>query len=759
LKNLYVSTVFFLVVFLAFLPAPAIANDSHSYWLDSQAQSWQALQAELKSDFSVQTSLPLTGGTFWHVLSVDEAQAFKAVIDFESTSVIGEFSHFVLDASENLVMTLNGGIQSKESNPYFLRHGRDVDLPAGEYLIITKLTSPFLLAQPKPSLYEPMEYRSSIKVGNTLTLLGLGVFLALGVYYIVLGLMRRQRTDYLYAVFILCNLIYNATALNVFSDVSGLTVFYSIGLPIMLSNIAYVAFVMSLLGINKQRHPYLFRTGQVAIGVMATFWLIVPFNLQMSLEFARYGVGIFALYGFTSGILLTIQGSKIARYYLIANIAFIIPALLSILLQSVSAGTMFIEHLGLFAVAVEVILLSLVLSYQLSMVYKEKSASLIATENALITAESAVKAKERFIANVSHELRTPLNAIQGSIELLNQNPKAEDQREHLQVIEHSSSFLLFLINDILDLAKLNANMLTLEKTPVQLRTLLSDISKIYSQPFAHSQSCDFALNIDDNIPESVMCDEKRLEQVLANLLSNAFKFTEQGEVTLNVQLETDDRIAFSVSDTGIGIANEDLASMFIAFTQADSSTSRKFGGTGLGLSIASKITSLMGGNLEAHSVVGEGSTFHFSLPLELPEPEALSTLNPNSESESNVRFAGKTAWVIDDNLVNLKVATGLLETLGCSTQFYSDARPAIEEVKSTNHYPDIIIMDVQMPEIDGLMATREIRKLGLDQPIIGFTANSSEDDLHQCLKAGMNDILVKPVTRKKLSDMLGKWLI
>jgi CheY-like chemotaxis protein len=168
---------------------------------------------------------------------------------------------------------------------------------------------------------------------------------------------------------------------------------------------------------------------------------------------------------------------------------------------------------------------------------------------------------------------------------------------------------------------------------------------------------------------------------------------------------------------------------------------------------------MMGGNLEAQSVIGEGSTFHFSLPFEHPAPEALSTQNPNSESESIVRFAGKTAWVIDDNLVNLKVATGLLETLGCSTQSYSDARPAIEKVKSTNHYPDIIIMDVQMPEIDGLMATREIRKLGLNKPIIGFTANSSEDDLNLCLVAGMNDILVKPVTRKKLSDMLGKWLI
>lgn len=752
------ATLFILTVFVVFLPISGMAEDQPNYWLSSDATSLQEILSEIDQAEPRSSSLPLTGGTFWHVINVSDEIKTNYVIDFESSSVIGEFTHYLLNAEGQILTTLTGGIQNTEINPYFLRHGRNITLTNESYLIVTELTSPFLLAQPKPRLFNPTEYQRSIKVGNAITLLGLGVFLALGAYYTVLGVMRRQRTDFLYAIFILCNLVYNATALNVLSDLFGSTSFYSIGLPIMLSNITYVAFVMSLLGITRQRHTWLYKTGKAAIWIMAAFWLFVPFMLEMSLEFARYGVGIFALFGLLSGLTLTIKGSKIARYYLIANIAFFIPALLSIMLQSVSAGTMFIEHLGLFAVAVEVILISLVLSYQLSMVYREKSANLLATENALQTAELAVKAKERFIANVSHELRTPLNAIQGSIELLNQNPSASEQREHLQVIEHSSSFLLFLINDILDLAKLNANMLSVEKAPIRLHALLSDISKIYSQQFTQSKECDFVLNIGDNVPEMVLGDEKRLEQVLANLLGNAFKFTDRGQVKLEVSAESDQRISFSVSDTGIGIADEALDSMFTAFTQADSSTSRKFGGTGLGLSIASKIVNLMGGKLDAESQVGEGSTFRFSIPLESLNPsEVEATQNVVTEEIAN-RFANKVAMVIDDNLVNLKVAAGLLSNLGCETQSYSDARPAIEQLKEKTIVPDIIIMDVQMPDIDGLMATREIRQFGLSIPIIGFTANSSEEDLKQCLESGMNDILVKPVTRLKLNEMLGKWL-
>ncbi|EAR07317.1 ATP-binding protein [Reinekea blandensis] len=745
-----------LLVCLSLTSSFTIAEVKESFWLNDQFADMSLGDLSERNTTSLEPRenlLSVTGGTFWHFISVDLTEMPPQVIDFESSSVVGRFTHYIFDSQQTLVDQLSGGIQSSEPNPYFLRHGRNLNLPPGEYRIYTRVDSPFLLAQPTPKLYEQTAYVQSIKTGNTITLLGLGVFLALGIYYTVLGLTRRQPEDFLYALFILGNLVYNSTSLNVFSDVFGWTSFYSIGFPIMASNMAYIGFVWRLLGINRYRTPVLFRISQGALIVMGSFWLIVPFMPEMSLEFARYGVGMFALYGISSGIVMALKGHHIARYYLIANVAFIIPALISIGLNSLPNSTLMIEHIGLFAVAIEVILLSLVISYQLSLVYKEKSANLIAAEEALTIADNAVRAKERFLANVSHELRTPLNAIQGSVDLLSHSSQDESLKEPIDMIQHSSSFLLFLINDILDLAKLNADMLTIDEQPFNLHGSIQQICSIYSNSLANNAQTRFELTISPDVPTWIVGDEKRLEQVIANLLSNAFKFTEKGKVTCRLTLKDTHTLMISVQDTGIGIKPDNLDAMFAAFTQADSSISRKYGGTGLGLRISSKIIEQMGGEIWAESETGQGSTFTFTLPLVLAEAQPEN--NHASDAPLKTSIDDMVVMVVDDNPVNLKVIEGMLKTIGARVVCFGQAKEAIKYVSS--HAIDLIIMDVQMPEIDGLQATQSLRRSGFKQPVIAYTANASEEDHQACVTAGMNDVLVKPIRLNNLVDVLNRW--
>jgi len=733
------------------------AFESDSFWIDGEFNNINSLITVQPFDLTERESaLPLTGGSFWHYLVLDIADTDNPlVIDFQSSSVVGKFTHYIINSHQEVIQTLDGGIQSNAVNPYFLRHGRPLELTSGQYHIYTLLESPFLLAQPTPKIYDADNYTASIKTGNTFTLLGLGVFLALGFYYITLGVVRRQAADFLYAIFILGNLTYNSTALNVLSDVVGIHSFYSIGFPIMASNAAYIGFVMLLLGINKDRTPYLHRVGIGALCVIGSFWLIVPFMPNYSLEFARYGVAVFSLFGISTGIIMAIRGLKTARYYLVANVAFIIPATVAIGLQSIPDSTIFIEHIGLLAVAIEVILLSLVLSYQLSVMYKEKSASLVAAQEALLIADNAIKTKERFLANISHELRTPLNAIQGSVELLSEKVENKETKEHVSIIRHSSSFLLFLINDILDLAKLNADMLSIEKRPFNLVEMVAQICSIYSSSFTVNSNAKFKLKIDPNVPKLIIGDEKRIEQVIANLLSNAFKFTDNGTVSFDLSTSEDGQfLKFSVTDNGIGIEENALGSMFSAFTQADSSISRKYGGTGLGLRIASKIVELMGGEIKAESLLGQGSHFWFTIPIEIASAKEQSEFT-EKKVEAYESFPGLKIVVIDDNDVNLKVIQSLLKRLETTTTVFSRAKDAIAFLQEYD--TDIVIMDVQMPEIDGLTAARQLRSMDFQKPIIAFTANANEEDQIACLDAGMNDILIKPIKLQYLTKALRKW--
>lgn len=323
---------------------------------------------------------PAGGGVLWYELSFTLAEPTELVLDFASSSTLDHFVHTLVDARGREIERLEGGLRFSDRYDYFLRHGRRLTLPEGEYRVLTRMESPFYLALPEPHLFERTYYERQIVLTQSLTLAGLGIFFGLLFYYAVMAVWRRSWTDGLYALFILGNLLYNGAAMLVYSQLFGWTWFYLISTPILFSNAIYIGFVMRLLGIDREDHPALFWLGITLLGILASFWPMALLWPNWSLEFCRVGVAIFALYGLLCGVTRSFQGHKVARLYLIANAAFAIPALVAISIESTSDPIYLVEHLGMVAVLIEVLLLAQVVSYQIGRVYRERADSQVSLE-------------------------------------------------------------------------------------------------------------------------------------------------------------------------------------------------------------------------------------------------------------------------------------------------------------------------------------------------------------------------------------------
>ena len=378
-------TILLLLLLLPFASTSLAApQDISGNWYQAPGADW-VYQGQSRLDDSGlarATGVALTGGHFLFQADFVVAESGRQVLDFKNTSTIGRFRHFVFDENNRFVASLEGGIQSRAENPFFLRHGRELELSAGRYRLISELASPFFLAQPEPYLDSLADYRRSIKPGNALVLIGLGVFLGLGIYYAALALVRRRAAEGLYALFILGNILFNGSALLVFPELFGMHWIYLVSVPILLSNCAYILFVRALLEIRRDSHPALHRAGTAMLALLGIFILLAALRPNWSLELARYGVGLFLAYGLTAGVIRARQGNVSARLYLVAIAAFFVLGAVAIS-QTHLAGlyTVYIEHVGLFAVAVEVILLALVLSYQFAQLHREKEQVLTQLEH------------------------------------------------------------------------------------------------------------------------------------------------------------------------------------------------------------------------------------------------------------------------------------------------------------------------------------------------------------------------------------------
>jgi signal transduction histidine kinase len=395
---------------------------------------------------------------------------------------------------------------------------------------------------------------------------------------------------------------------------------------------------------------------------------------------------------------------------------------------------------------------------QLEITRKEKDLA----EIEKLKAEQSEKFKQQFLANMSHEIRTPMNSVIGLTNLLIKTQLEDQQKKYLNVIKKSSENLLVIINDILDLSKIEAGKMDFEKIAFNLEDAVE--TAYHTLLFkAEDKNLDFFISISPSVPKVLVGDPTRLNQILINIAGNAIKFTENGSVTINIKEDNREGdislIRFSVVDTGIGIAKENIGKIFDSFSQASSDTTRKFGGTGLGLTISRQLVELQGGTIEVSSEPGIGTTFTFTIPYQLGLEENIGIRKDAGSDINPERLKGIRILLVEDNPFNQMVATDTLNDLIKDLKIdVADNGKIGVEMAGKNDY-DLVLMDIQMPEMDGFSATRAIRSF--DRPknelkIMAMTANVTAEEIAKCFECGMNEYISKPFVTQDLLNKIGK---
>lgn len=659
-----------------------------------------------------------------------------------------------------------------------------ISIPAGEthtFYLRGKSTSTVWLAS---KVYEGETFQ--ILEGKLQAMLGafFGIMFAMAMYNIIVYMVIRNLT-YLYYVIYVCTIsIYFCVVTGFWYQFLAMD---NIWLIDHLNGIlACATFIFGLLTAIRflQLEKYATRSARILYGLSAVYGFgiiavfFVPYHIHiLILELSSMITAVTIL---TISIRQWVRGHASARDYTLAWAPLLVGSIIyNLAILNVLPWNTFTAYFHIFTTALQALLLSIALAKQLSR-EKEKrleaQSAFFAKEKQAMAAEAENKAKTEFLAKMSHEIRTPMNGVLGIAQLLKEQGLNPKQDELVDTIYNSGNSLLAIINDILDFSKFESEGFELEEIAFSTNALVKETLALL-QASKKNSSVQIVSAIDESLPEYLAGDPTRIRQILLNLMSNALKFTEEGEVGIRVQLASKQpeespgskiNIRFEVYDTGIGLTQEQIGKLFQPFVQADSNTTRLYGGTGLGLSICKELVEKMQGEIDVSSEEGQGSTFWFELPLAASTAEAVAQQNPVQANLAQTKTVDSAATkpnfeklkvlVADDNRVNQTVLKGMLQKLGIDSTIVDNGEAALKEFE--NQQFDLFFLDCEMPVMDGFQTSQLIREHekknnpGHSLPIIALTAHSLNEVNKKCFDAGMDDFLAKPITLPQLVDKI-----
>jgi signal transduction histidine kinase/ActR/RegA family two-component response regulator len=585
--------------------------------------------------------------------------------------------------------------------------------------------------------------------GRILTTLLAGILVAMLCYNMVLAGVLKFDFHIHYCLFVFSIFLYNIVAYGLvahyFPGAISVTTQMNITiLALALNGLSGIYFIGSFLeaGIVSDRWKQLGKAiaytfvGVSTVYVSARGWHADITDLLFNL-LSLAGIA----YVFITLVRALRRGSRASIFYAIGWVLPIIGVAMRILRGfDIIPHSSLVEYGMSIGMALETIILSIGIADRISQIRKERDKALLAEASA----SAASRAKSDFLAHMSHEIRTPMNAIMGMSDFMAKTKLDTTQRRYMDDIQTSSRVLMNLLNGVLDYSKIEAGRVDLETIEFDPAAIFADVYAVTNQR-AHEKGISLAIKGVETLPPVLIGDPTRLSQILINLTNNAVKFTEKGGVTIRVSVErnveANATLKCQIDDTGIGMAPEQMSNLFQSFNQADTSITRRFGGSGLGLSICKQLVELMGGTIGVDSVPGRGSSFYFSVPMQVAEVGSLSSARP---AETVTHLAGTRMLLVEDNEINQRLAGKLLSIAGVSFDIADGGYAAIKQVADTKY--DLILMDLNLPDIDGLEATKTIRAMenGATTPIVALTGNDDQDSRDACVKAGMDGLIAKP---------------
>nr|WP_275447051.1 ATP-binding protein [Pseudoalteromonas sp. Of7M-16] len=726
------------------------------------------------SGLEAQQDRALFSGRYWLVTKIKNISNYEQLVLYPYNTVLSNIETRIYSKNDVKRYYSGGMVQ----NEFAFHYGNTIELlPNQDYYIVTLFESDYFYTPIKLELVPVKDFKEQVVIDNLIMMICFSVGIVLGLYNLLIYIGSKDLTHLYYAIFAATMVFAWSHFFHISDQLFGFYSAHLHWLGFTLSPISNALFYNCLLKL-KEKHPNL-SSASIWVGVIAAIG--TPFSILFpgfGFLWATMSTGVALCLGVYIGILRISEGFKPARYFILAYVCMAVPNMIGNftnlgLLPPIAVN---LYLLGLIGVALDAMFLAFAVADKVRLTSEENielnknlEAKVLKRtyelEQLASELRDASEAKSRFLANMSHEIRTPMTSIIGYADgIILGDIKPHERNHAITVILQNSRHVLGLINDILDMSKIEANRLEVELIEANLFQSIAHVESLLGKQI-RDKGLEFELNYQFPLPDFVVIDPTRLRQILLNLTSNALKFTSVGKISIEVSCK-DERLFISVKDTGIGMTSEEQKELFSAFYQADSSTTRKYGGTGLGLNISKSLAQKLDGDIEVESEVGSGTSFTLSLSLFTTERTKWVTSFEDIHHQGDVYVQSNheldsedlkgEVLLAEDHSDNCRLITRILERMGLNVTAVENGQLAVQAVLDNEF--DLILMDIQMPVMDGEQAFNFIQATGCTAPVIALTANTMSHEVERYIKLGFTDHLAKPIDRAQFAKKISHYL-